>query len=233
MLKNISKAEFESLIQGGKVLEVDWETFKVVMLPNQRILKLFRRKRLISSQIWSKHASRFKSNAEKLKHRGFVTIDVESVFNIPEIQRQGVLYKMLEGDTLRDWLAANDPADSEAKIEKIEKFGTFVAELHLKGILFRSLHLGNVLVMPDGEIGIIDIADMSFRSKGALTTKQRIRNFHHMDRVDEDRRYLASSAGTKFMARYIEAAKLPDAVNQQLISAFDSIFTKYRENHDV
>lgn len=226
MLKKISKAELDRLTEGGTVLETERALFKVMLLPNQRIVKLFRRKRLLSSQIWRKYASRFEKNAQQLKQLGFITVDVESVFNVPEIERQGVLYKALEGDTLRDWLPQQDEKACQAKFEEL---GTFIAEMHRKGILFRSLHLGNVLVLPDGGFGIIDIADMSFRAKGSLSVEQRIRNFHHMDRYNKDRRYLAKEAGSKFIQRYIEAADLSDKSNLQLTSAFEEIFAPYRD----
>ena len=226
MLKKITKAELNYLTEGGTILETEGPLFKVMLLPNRRIVKLFRRKRLISSQIWLKHASRFEKNARELKRRGFITVEVESVFNVPEVGRQGVLYNILEGDTLRDWLPRQDDDVCQAKFEK---FGAFIADMHRKGILFRSLHLGNVLVLPDGEFGIIDIADMSFRTKGCLTLGQRIRNFHHMNRDNRDRRYLADEAGLKLIERYLEVADLSDKANLQLTSAFKKIFAPYKD----
>ena len=226
MLKKITKAELNYLTEGGTILETEGPLFKVMLLPNRRIVKLFRRKRLISSQIWLKHASRFEKNARELKRRGFITVEVESVFNVPEVGRQGVLYNLLEGDTLRDWLPRQDDDVCQAKFEK---FGAFIADMHRKGILFRSLHLGNVLVLPDGEFGIIDIADMSFRTKGCLTLGQRIRNFHHMNRDNRDRRYLADEAGLKLIERYLEVADLSDKANLQLTSAFKKIFAPYKD----
>ena len=230
MLKKISKTELDRLIKGGTILETEGSLFKVMLLPNRQIVKLFRRKRLISSQIWLKHASSFEKNARELKRRGFVTVEVESVFNVPEVGRQGVLYNILEGDTLRDWIPQQD---DDVRQAKFEKFGAFIAEMHRKGILFRSLHLGNVLVLPDGEFGIIDIADMSFRTKGCLSVGQRIRNFHHMDRDNRDRRYLANEAGSKFIQRYIEAAALSDKAKLKITSAFEEIFAPYKDIQHV
>jgi hypothetical protein len=112
---------------------------------------------------------------------------------------------------------------------KFEEFGAFIAKMHRKGILFRSIHLGNILVLPDGDLGIIDIADMSFRAKGSLTVKQRIRNFHHMDRDNRDRLYLAKETGLKLIQRYLEVADLSDKANLQLTSAFKKIFAPYKD----
>ena len=82
MLKKISKTELDHLTKGGTVLETEESLFKVMLLPNRQIVKLFRRKRLISSQIWLKHASSFEKNARELKRRGFVTVEVLSLIHI-------------------------------------------------------------------------------------------------------------------------------------------------------
>ena len=226
----MTKTEYESLISTGTTITKDGFGIKVVQLPDQRILKLFRRKRLLSSQLWRTHASRFCRNARILQKCGVPTIEIESVIHIPEMHRQGVLYKMLDGDTLRDWLSQNEPAAQEVMFSQL---GTFVAHLHHKGILFRSLHLANVVVMPNHELGLIDIADLGFRRFGALSISQRIRNFHHMDRNPSDRQALAGAGGAEFMKNYLETSKLSATNGQRLVEEFDAIFTKYRDETHV
>lgn len=229
MLEKKTKSDYEALIREGIVLEQDGGGIKVMRLPGQRILKLFRRKRLLSSQIWITHAARFSRNAEKLKNRDISTIEILTTFTIPEIERSAVLYKMLEGETLRDWLRARDTSSKEHELEKL---GAFVAELHGKGVLFRSLHLGNVLVMPNGALGLIDIADTGFRRFGTLSTSQRIRNFHHMDRHDEDRSHLGQNGGQAFLQGYLKNADLSEANKQRITRAFKDIFVP-PHNQDV
>ena len=71
----------------------------------------------------------------------------------------------------------------------VERFGKFLALLHEQGVYFRSLHLGNVLLMDDGEFGLIDIADLHlYPSPLRLALRQR--NLRHMQRYPEDRRWL-------------------------------------------
>lgn len=217
MPSNLSKAEFETLIQDAEVLEQDGFGLKVLRLPNERIIKLFRRKRLISSQLWAPHAWRFDRNAKILRKRKIPTISVESTFEIPEMERQAVIYKELPGTTLRDWLQKH--SDSEAK-EQIEAFAAFVAQLHAQGILFRSLHLGNVLVTPDNKLALIDIVDMGFRWFGALTIQQRMRNFKHIGRYADDRILIAQSGKDSFMTAYLENAQLPQNKHPMLINSF-------------
>jgi hypothetical protein len=36
----------------------------------------------------------------------------------------------------------------------------FIIRLHDLGMYFRSLHIGNVVITPDGRIGLIDFADL-------------------------------------------------------------------------
>lgn len=217
MLPSKNKAEFDALTKDASILEEDGFGLKVLRLPDDRILKLFRRKRLLSSQLWAPHAVRFSRNTERLRQRGIRTITVESVFAIPELERQAVLYPALPGITLRQWLSEHE---GEAARAQIEAFAEFVAELHARGILFRSLHLGNVLVTTDGELALIDIVDMGFRWFGPLTTSQRIRNFKHIGRYTEDRALFAKAGEGTFMQAYFKAAHSPQRVKPILINAF-------------
>jgi RIO-like serine/threonine protein kinase len=45
----------------------------------------------------------------------------------------------------------------------LPSFAAFIRSLHERGIYFRSLHLGNVLLLPDGDFGLIDFLDIRFR----------------------------------------------------------------------
>jgi tRNA A-37 threonylcarbamoyl transferase component Bud32 len=219
MLPNKNKAEFDVFIQGAQVLEQDGFGLKVLRLPGDRILKLFRRKRRLSSQIWAPHAWRFKRNAKILHKRGIPTISIESIFAIPDLQRQAVLYHELPGVTLRQWLDEHDGERSQAQIEA---FARFVALLHDQGILFRSLHLGNVLVTTDGALALIDIVDMGFRWFGPLTLQQRIRNFKHVGRYVEDRARLAKSGEGVFMRAYLKTSAFSQNKRTKLTNAFQS-----------
>ena len=217
MLPTKSQQAFDALTEGATVLEQDGWGIKVLRLPNQRILKLFRRKRLFSSQLWAPHALRFQKNAATLLAKGIPTIEIEAAFRIPEMDRQAVLYHELPGITLRQWL--RDHESSETK-PLVEEFGRFVAKLHNAGVLFRSLHFGNVLVTPDQTFALIDIVDMSFLSRGALTTQQRIRNFAHIGRYQEDLALFTQSGEETFIAAYLEAAQLSSEIQTTLRQAF-------------
>ena len=217
MLPTLSNREFETLTQDAQVLEEDGFGLKVLRLPDARILKLFRRKRLLSSQLWAPHAQRFDRNAKALIKRGIPTISVEKTFELPEMERTAVLYHELPGTTLRQWLRDHEGDESKALIEQ---FGRFVAKLHTEGVLFRSLHFGNVLVTPEHNLALIDIVDMSFRRSGALTTQQRIRNFAHIGRYAEDHALLTKTGGHTFIKAYLDAAQVPAVTSATLQAAW-------------
>ena len=224
MPKNKTLADFEAMTQDAKILEQESTNAKVLQLPDKRIVKLFRRKHLISSQIWAPHAWRFCRNARILKERGIPTIKVESHFEIREIRRHAVVYQRIEGTTLRDWMVKREESE---QIEMITKLGIFIAQIHEVGILFRSLHFGNIIVMEDRELALIDIVDMSFRYRGSLTVGQRIRNFHHMDRYDNDRTELTANIGEGFIEHYLKNSKLSTKQKPRVEKGFSNIFRKY------
>ena len=69
-----------------------------------------------------------------------------------------MLYAPLPGSSLSQ--LAKQPDFSWTTI--LPELIGFVRELHRKGIYFRSLHLGNIILTPQGSLGLIDIADMRF-----------------------------------------------------------------------
>jgi hypothetical protein len=82
--------------------------------------------------------------------------------------------------------------------------GAFLARLHAEGILFRSVHLGNIVRCDNGEPGLIDIADLSHRP-WPLTRSERLRNFQHLFRPAEDHDYLTAEHKRMLIDRYLQA----------------------------
>ncbi|MBF8731185.1 MULTISPECIES: toluene tolerance protein [Pseudomonas] len=186
-----------ALREGAQVLEADGSGDKVLRLRDGRMLKLFRRKRLLSSALLFPYAWRFARNARALNALGIPSPEVIGLYRIPSIQRDAVHYLPLPGDTLRQ--LADDQDQGQALRTQL---GHFVAHLHEVGIYFRSLHLGNVVLTPDNQLGLIDIADLQ-RQRHPLRDSQRERNFHHMLRYRQDHQWLlGTDAGHTFLEGY-------------------------------
>ena len=177
-MKKLSKEGYLTLREGAKVIEADAHGEKVLLLTDGTYLKLFRVKRLITSARFSPYSKRFAKNAKKLVKLGILTVNVNQLYRIPSIRRTAVHYYPLTGTALRK---IPDGID----LVLADKLGKFIRELHDKGIYFRYLHSGNIVLTPENKLGLIDISDMKFYGK-ILPAKLRIRNFMHMSGSADD-----------------------------------------------
>jgi len=186
-----------ALRENATVLEADGSGEKVLLLEDGTILKLFRRKRLISSALLFPYAQRFADNIDALKKRGIPCPDVIATYRIASISRDAVRYTPLPGLTIRQVLKEHgESAPLRAEL------GMFIAHLHDRGVYFRSLHLGNVILTPESKLGLIDISDMKCQRR-ALIDSKRLRNFQHLLRYKEDRAWLVESdGGAAFVSAY-------------------------------
>lgn len=177
-MKKLSKEGYLTLREGAKVIEADAHGDKVLLLADGTYLKLFRVKRLITSARLTPYSKRFVRNAKKLVKLGILTVNVNQLYRIPSIRRTAVHYYPLPGTALRKLPNGID-------IVLADKLGRFIRDLHDKGIYFRSLHLGNIVLTPENQLGLIDISDMKIYRK-TLPEKLRIRNFMHLSRYIDD-----------------------------------------------
>lgn len=196
-MQALEHARYLALREGAQVLEADGTGDKVLRLGDGSMLKLFRRKRLITSAAWYPYAKRFADNCRTLAERGIPCPRVRQVYRIAEIARDAVHYDPLPGQTLRQLL--EDPLSDDRRRAQL---GAFIAQLHEKGVYFRSAHLGNVVLTPEGELGLIDIADLRIYRQ-ALTKRLRLRNFKHMLRYPQDRAWLLDNGGYAFSSAYL------------------------------
>ena len=178
-MDKISATAYVELVQSSKILEKDGYGEKVLLTDNGQIVKIFRRKQLFSSAMFFPYVRRFAANAERLKWLDIHTITVIKIAQCCQPKRDLVWYEPIAGETLRNCCQL---ANAELIIETL---AVFVAKLHHKGILFRSLHWGNIIVADDLSLGLIDIADIVFYRR-PLTLVQRQRNFRHMLRYPID-----------------------------------------------
>ena len=188
--------DFEALLESSKVLMKDRHGLKVIATPDGRIMKFFRRKRLLSSALWNPYAKRFAKNAARLTQMGIPTVEVTGVWRISSLKRDVVAYKRLEGESLRDL---------EKTPELFGKLAAFISDLHEKGVFFRSVHFGNILELPDGCLALIDMADLTFKGR-PLTANERLRNFGHLMKYREDQEPLEAFGVKRFIMLYHQAA---------------------------
>lgn len=205
-MKRIDGVQLDALLQGAKTIEEDGLGIKVARLGDGDFLKLYRRKRLLSSDLWDLPAQRFADNAQGLLRLGITAPKVLDVLMISERRLSAVRYQPLPGDTLRNNLRQ---LDAEPRTALVKQFGTFLGELHQLGVYFRSLHLGNVLLLPDGSFGLIDLSDMKLESRPLAPWKRR-RNLQHILRYSEDIAWLTQQHLDSWLEGYADSASRPE-----------------------
>lgn len=181
----LNHEDYLALRHQGKVIEQDGFGDKVIILQDGTFLKLFRRKRLITSAAIWPYAQRFANNAKKLEELGIPCPKIIQVYRIPSIERDAVHYHPLPGKTLRDLYRG----EMEYPDDLRERFLEFVEHVQDLGVYFRSFHLGNVVLTPENELGLIDISDMKIFRR-PLSKWQRKRNEEHMTRDLNDTYWL-------------------------------------------
>ncbi len=217
----MSLREYEALTAGTTTYSADRHGPKVLGLGGGRCLKLFRRKRLLSSSALIPYAKRFAVAAERLAQRGIRCVRVRQVARVPAIHRHLVEYDYLAGETLRAELVA--AMDQPGQLgDLMGRHAAFIAELHRQRVYFRAVHFNNVIVCPDGELGLIDISEAHV-GRLALTPAKRARNFRPMVKYDEDRAALLAYGVERFLADYLAAASLPPRAERRFRRALARI----------
>lgn len=183
---SLTPAAAEQLLANAQVIEADGLGPKVLRLEDGSFFKLFRPRRWYTSGGFNPYSERFAANSEQLRDLGIITPVILGLYRLAD-GSNAVRYQPLPGQTLRQRLQLAGSADERAQL--IKDFGTFMARLHEQGVYFRSLHLANVLVLENGEFGLIDLADLRVYPS-SLRTSLRQRNLRHMQRYTEDRGWL-------------------------------------------
>ncbi|HEK0908358.1 TPA: toluene tolerance protein [Pseudomonas putida] len=171
----LSQPDFDQLTLGARVLEADSHGAKVYLLEDGNILKVFRRKRLISSALLRPYSQRFIDNAARLVQLGIPTLEVISHHKLDLPGRTAVLYRPLPGETLLQ----RSRLPEFSWNDYLPALIALIRHLHRSGIYFRSLHLGNVVVTPEQQLGLIDVADMRFL-RPPLSARMVRRNVQHL-----------------------------------------------------
>lgn len=208
----LDQPAFAKLCQNARVIEEDGLGPKVLELADGTFLKLFRRKQWPSSARLSSYGQRFASHALALTERQINAPTVLDLFRLPD-GGTAVRYQPLPGQTLRHALAESE---QEERRQLVQAVGRFFGQLHERGVYFRSLHLGNVLLMPNGKLALIDIADMRLFNI-PLSTRMRHRNLKHMQRYSQDRHWLFEEQREALLEGYALGASTKSA--RQLLPA--------------
>lgn len=207
-MKTLQPDEYLRLVEEARVASSDRKPGKVFRCADGCYIKLFRQKRGLSSTLYSPYMQRFCRAARRLAELGIPTVRVVDAFRVKGMRQHAVKYEGLAGRPLRAHL--NDPKTTPVERDRLlTGHARFLALLHEKGVYFRAIHLNNVIDLPDGSFGLIDLADCHFFDQ-PLSEWRRARNFKPPMRYDVDRQVLEGFGLDRFIAMYLEAAGLPE-----------------------
>ena len=194
-MQPLSRKQYDIWRTDAQVLEKDGHGEKVLRLADGTFLKLFRRKSWFSKTAFHPPAKRFAENAAELQRLGIPCPHVIQLYLMNDPYRSVVHYEPLAGETLRQLLHSDTGLD---QLELFARLAEFITQLHDLGVYFRSLHMGNIVLTPDNELGLIDISDMRCLGR-PLSRRMRDRNYQHLLRYEDDWELVNPSIGTLFM----------------------------------
>ena len=181
--KTLTTKDYRRLREDAEIVSNDPFGDKVFLLPYGNYLKLFRVKRFLSSaRLWP-YSKRFAYNAKRLNARDIIVPKIIEIYQIPSIGRSAVIYRSLQGRTLREVRSAIDA-------KTIRCLGSLYRGPHQNHVNNRSLHLGNIIQLGNQKLGLIDTADLS-AYECSLPKRLRLRNYRHLRRYETDRRVVA------------------------------------------
>lgn len=198
-MRIVTAQELESWLASGTVLEKDSRGPKVLMLGGGQILKIFHTRRHPMLSRLNPPAKKFAQNALILQQLGIPSPQIiESLWIDLTNGISASIYQPLPGRSVESILKET-PEQVDALVPKL---ANFIKALHQQGVYFRSLHLGNILQLHDGQFGLIDFLDLSKKSR-PLSDWEVSRNFKHLERYLE-RRKLTSFPSEKLTAAYLK-----------------------------
>lgn len=164
------------------------------------IVKLFYAKKRLSTSFFFPKAKVFADNGVLLKKLQVIAPLTKRVAYYAPRKMYLAVYDRIPGKDLRMW-------DADKNRAALEGLGKYLAELHRKGVMFRGIHLGNVLMDDAGQYALVDISGLSVKSK-PLSLWQRKRNLINLLGVEDDQTILVAYGLSRFVAGYCVAAGL-------------------------
>lgn len=183
-MRIVTARELQDWLEHGTVLEKDSRGPKVVMLQNGLILKIFHTRRHPWLARITPPAKRFAQNAATLKRLGIAAPAIVETLWLDQCEGlSACTYQPLPGTSL-ETLLREQPTEMDNLIPEL---AAFIFRLHRQGIYFRSLHLGNVLLLPEGGFGLIDFLDL-IKKRRRLNDWEAKRNLGHLRRYLQRRK---------------------------------------------
>lgn len=186
------------------------------------IIKIFNVRGYISSGFFNTYASRIIKNSIKLKEHEISSIEITNELAFQYNNRlSGVSYRYIPGKTYRD-------LGNKITKEMITDLAKYISIIHKKGIYFRAMHLGNIL-LHNKKLFLIDIAKIHFYP-WPLFIFTRARAFRRMIKYQDDIKHFGLINYKNLISEYMVSSKFNsfERIRFQLyLTIFSKIKYKY------
>jgi len=210
----IDAEEYARLTQGATLWKVNEYIPSTSAIPDGRIVKLFRPARFWSTRAFRPEARAFIAVAQRLAALGVPAPAITDYLRVVRPPRDVVCYQPVAGESLRKALLACEDGQP-----LLNDFAGFLAELHEKGVFFRGIHLGNVILTPERAFGLVDFSQAKFYDR-PLRVGQRKRNLRHFRTHRKDRGIFDKIAFGPMAEAYLAKASVGAADADALRRAF-------------
>ena len=214
----ISFSEFESICSNSEILR--WKNTLPRLMRNNGnlILKIWNRKNKLSSDWIYPYYLRFVRNARKLRSRGIIAPNVQSITKVRKTGLHIVTYEEMAGSSVRNIL------QHDKYTIPLKELALFIATLHKKGIFFTSLHLGNIIRLDSEDFGIIDVANTHF-FVFPLGIHSRARNLSHFLSYTDDVDLLRQKTNGDIIEKYLTHLNISSEAKEKLSTLIQKKFT--------
>jgi hypothetical protein len=186
------------------------------------IIKIFNVRGYISSGFFNTYASRIIKNSIRLTEHEIPSIEITNELAFQYNKRlSGVSYKYIPGKTYRD-------LGNKITKEMIADLAKYISIIHKKGIYFRAMHLGNIL-LHNKKLFLIDIAKIHFYP-WSLFIFTRARAFRRMIKYQDDIKHFGLMNYKNLISEYMISSKFNhfERIRFQLyLTIFSKIKYKY------
>jgi len=216
-MQKINHGEFSDLIREGQVQVLISDSAGEIMVfltPDGDIIKKFPYKGKYLTRLFPR-ALRFQKNCKKLAALGFKTMMVKSRFDFPDSRCHVVIYPMIAGEALSEYL--DDKTKESSKQDMLMRADAYYGKLHEKGVYCRPTHFRNIIVCPDSEFALIDVQNIRFR-KFSLDLRTRSRNFKYIFKYRENLNQVIEAGAKEFLDHYMSECRMGNRKQKKFLA---------------
>jgi tRNA A-37 threonylcarbamoyl transferase component Bud32 len=135
---------------------------------------------------------------------------VLKLYHVTSTRLSAIRYSPLPGKTIKDIMKAGLLDEALAY-----QVGEFIAKVHALGIYFRGLHIGNIVLTPNGDLGLIDVSELSIYTY-KLGAYRRLRNFARFWRSKQDKYAFGEKNISALIEGYLSVANVYAVTRQSI-----------------